>query len=996
MRASGKRFLSSKLLASRLGLLLAVLVPLGITFAAWKAVSNSLYQKNYAEFLALTQESEKALLHRMDSYHQVLLGGTGFFNGSTNVSSKEWQSYVQALDVGKNYPGIRGIGYVSNVAPRDVPGFLKERRKDGMPDFAIHPLTEKNRFFIVTYIEPLKTNEPALGLNVAFEKHRLEAALLSRDSGQAAMTKRVLLVQDTTKQPGFHLLYPVYRKGMAASTPEERETALKGWIFAPFVGRDFLQELTKSQGTLLELAVYDGNEEHLTNLIFNSRKETPGEAPLFTVRKELTLMHQRWFIVWTSTKAFEKAARTAEPAVILIGGLVFTLLFGLFLLVITQRAETVQRLVEEQTQKLKQLNHLNSAILDSTAYLVVATDTDGRILLFNKQAERSLGYSAQEAVHQLTPGIWHDWEEIAERAMQLSQEYDRNIAPGFDVFTYKPLREGSESREWTVIRKDGSRFPVNLTVTPLHDDTMEVTGFLCVLEDISKRKAQQEALETSEETFRFAMEHASIGMALIDPGGRFLKVNQALVNLTGYSKLELMTMYSEDITHPDDRAEGREYKRRIMAGKIATYQLEKRYIRKDGELITVMVNVSLAWNADDTPKYFIVQIQDITERKEMERLKNEFISIVSHELRTPLTSIRGSLGLIVGTMAGGLPEKAHHLINIALKNSERLILLINDILDIDKIASGQMRFDMRQENLVVLVQQAIESNRAYGEKFKVGFRLKAPATEIMVTVDASRLVQVLTNLLSNAAKFSPEGKQVDVLVTCKSGQARVSIKDKGPGIPEEFQNLIFNKFCQADSSSTRQKGGSGLGLHISRQIMQQMNGQIGFDTVIGKGTTFWIELPAVLDSASLRNRTVSPRSSKPCVGGTSLPRILHVEDDADLSNVLATALYAKAELITATTLREAEQRLQKEDFELIVLDVMMPDGSGLMLLEHLPDLTENPPPVLILAANEVGEGIASQVAGVMIKSRLSESKVVETILKLVRRHNRKKEEIHEA
>ena len=231
------------------------------------------------------------------------------------------------------------------------------------------------------------------------------------------------------------------------------------------------------------------------------------------------------------------------------------------------------------------------------------------------------------------------------------------------------------------------------------------------------------------------------------------------------------------------------------------------------------------------------------QRRSAENIKSEFISLVSHELRTPLTSIHGSLGLIAGAMSGDIPPAVARLVEIAHKNSERLIRLVNDILDIDRIDSGRMYFDLRPEALQPLLAHAVESNQAYAEKYGVRFVLE-PCPEAWARVDASRLTQVIANLLSNAAKFSPPGGAVRVGATVDDGRVRVRVTDEGAGIRPDFRDRIFTKFSQSDRSIERKTGGAGLGLYISKQIIEHMDGRIGFESEPGHGASFWVEFPA--------------------------------------------------------------------------------------------------------------------------------------------------------
>jgi len=237
------------------------------------------------------------------------------------------------------------------------------------------------------------------------------------------------------------------------------------------------------------------------------------------------------------------------------------------------------------------------------------------------------------------------------------------------------------------------------------------------------------------------------------------------------------------------------------------------------------------------------EISLVAARIQLEKMKHEFISTVSHELRTPLTSILGSLALIAGGVAGTLSVQTRPLIEVAHRNAQRLTRLINDILDIDKIESGQMQFNLCAQELTPIVRQAIEANRSYAEQYGVEFVLAHELPGARSEVDSDRLNQVLANLLSNAAKFSPAKTEVTVVIERRQGSIRIAVSDRGPGIPPEFRSRIFQKFSQSDASDTRQKGGTGLGLSIAKALVEQMKGGIGFDSSPQSGTTFFVDLP---------------------------------------------------------------------------------------------------------------------------------------------------------
>lgn len=262
---------------------------------------------------------------------------------------------------------------------------------------------------------------------------------------------------------------------------------------------------------------------------------------------------------------------------------------------------------------------------------------------------------------------------------------------------------------------------------------------------------------------------------------------------------------------------------------------------QDQHLLELDLTISPLTNRLGFIEHFIVTLQDISERKRVERMKKEFVSTVSHELRTPLTSITGALSLVAHDMLGALPEKIRNVLDIAYKNSKRLTLLIDDLLDMEKLLAGKMQFDLKQHNLLPLVEQAIHENKSYADKYGVEYVLNNPVEDVLVNVDAFRFQQVLNNFLSNAAKFSPPHQKVYIGIEEFTDYVRVSVHDFGEGIPEAFKNHIFEKFSQADSSDSRQKGGTGLGLAISKELVERMGGKIGFKSETGKGTCFFAE-----------------------------------------------------------------------------------------------------------------------------------------------------------
>jgi signal transduction histidine kinase len=233
----------------------------------------------------------------------------------------------------------------------------------------------------------------------------------------------------------------------------------------------------------------------------------------------------------------------------------------------------------------------------------------------------------------------------------------------------------------------------------------------------------------------------------------------------------------------------------------------------------------------------------IEEQQRLERLKDEFISVVSHELRTPLTSIHGALNLLIEGKAGELPSDAQRFLEIAYRNSGRVVRLVNEILDLQKIESGMIGLDMRLVDVGQLLADAVEANHAYAARFDVAIALDDSGPPLFVHADPDRLLQVLANLLCNAARFSPPGATVTVRAERLRGRVRVCVADHGPGIPEAFRTRIFGKFAQGDPSVPSWREGTGLGLSISKAIVERLGGRIGFESEVGRGSVFHFDLP---------------------------------------------------------------------------------------------------------------------------------------------------------
>lgn len=469
-------------------------------------------------------------------------------------------------------------------------------------------------------------------------------------------------------------------------------------------------------------------------------------------------------------------------------------------------------------------------------------------------------------------------------------------------------------------------------------------------------------------------------IVVINASGNIESWNRGAQHLFGYVASDIIGKDARLLLaepHASQLSRSIQTRDRIKTGRI---EMEGRH--GSGRLIPI--EVSMREMIIDGVRLYVAVLHDISVRREVERMKSEFVSTISHELRTPLTSIAGSLTLIAGGVAGEIPQKAARLVGIARQNSERLIRLINDILDLEKAEAGKLDFAMNVRSLRAEVASVAEFNRGFAQGLGVAIELEE-GDDADVLIDSDRLTQVLTNLISNAAKFSPPGGVVRVRIEREQpANVRVTVSDNGPGIPPEFCTRIFQKFAQADASDSRAKGGTGLGLSIAKTITEKLGGRIGFDTTPGKGTSFYIILPVhgrgSLEARSKEGRRVDVEHGTLPSRGDELPQFLHIEDDPSLGAIVREAMSSNAVVTSARSIAAARQQLAAKHFDAVILDITLPDGSGLELLPIATRAGERPPVIISYTADEPSRALRNAVDAALVKSRNSVTQLMVTVL----------------
>ncbi len=486
---------------------------------------------------------------------------------------------------------------------------------------------------------------------------------------------------------------------------------------------------------------------------------------------------------------------------------------------------------QQVEQALQHRESLLSGILNTVVDAIISIDEKGHIFSFNPAAERIFGYSKTEVIGQnikiLMPSPYTD-------------QHDQYLHNFLTTGQAKVIGIG---REVKGRRKDNSVFPIELAVSELLLDGKRM--FNGIIRDITLRKAAEKNLQLNQKRLAEAQRLAHIGNWEWNIANDSAECSDELYRILGLVPKETSMNLQSFIQyiHPHDRELVEKTLTNAVNGTQPTYAIEHRIIRQDGEERSVAAYGELT-TEDGIPISMFGTLQDITERKAMDKMKDEFVSTVSHELRTPLTSIRGSLSLLEGNAVGTIPQEAKAMVEIAYNNTERLLMLINDILHISKLESGVQIFQPQEIDLNSFLQQAIEANQHYASQHSVTLKLHHNPT-VSINADSNRLMQVMYNLISNAVKFSEPGQQVEIKTSQQQDQVQVNITDTGSGIPEEFQQRIFEKFTQADGSDSRRVSGTGLGLSIAKAIIEHHQGELGFTSEFGKGTNFFFILPIV-------------------------------------------------------------------------------------------------------------------------------------------------------
>jgi PAS domain S-box-containing protein len=915
-------------------------------------------------------------------FNQPLLGlkgARGAYAASKSISRREFQAYVESRDLANEQPGIRGLGFVARVPRERLKAFVAAERADFAPHFEVRTQGDAADLFIVKFIEPMAGNHAAFGYDLGQEPVRREAIERAMNTGQPALSGKLVLVQDTQKTPGLIYFLPVYRHGADPVTPQQHQAALIGVLHAPMAVGELLKGVASIADNSIRVELWDGPVDAPDRLLYDSEngEGTPADDGLngpIGSRATWSQVHpiavggRVMQLRLRSNALFNATQDRSSLALAAIAGAMASMLSALTVWLLALGRLRAQRLAERMTADLDRL----ARVVQHTNNAVTIADARMHITWVNEGFTRLTGYTLEEAQGK-TPG-----------ELLGSGKADPTVIEQL----LDAVQLGESCRVEVLNRaKDGREYWVDTEVQPTHDADGQLIGFMEIGSDITVQKQTQKTLAEMSDRMALAIEGGTDGLwDWMDVETDTQWWSPSYYTLIGYTPEEMpasATSFTQ-LVHPEHRERNLAASAEAFAGR-KDYDEENLVRTKAHGYRWFRSRAKVYRNAEGRAVRMAGSSQDIHDRKLAEALlkdaltraeqasiaKSQFVANMSHEIRTPMNAILGMLQLLQNTRL--TPEQ----LDFSRKTEDAarsLLGLLNDILDFSKVEAGKMALDPRPFNLdQMLGNLAVILSANIGDK-PVAFSYTAEeAVPRGLMGDDMRLQQVLINLGGNAIKFTNSGTvalRVRLLERTEADALlEFSVQDSGIGIAPENQVHIFDGFSQAEASTTRRFGGTGLGLSISSRLVALLGGELQLQSTLGQGSTFSFQirlaladvphvLPPGAQAAPAADQTAAPKPQR-----LSGLRLLVVEDNK-INQIVARGLLTK-EGATVTLaddgqLGVAAVAAAPDAFDAVLMDVQMPVMDGYAATRAIrQDLDLADLPIIAMTANAMASDRAA-------------------------------------
>ncbi len=908
------------------------------TAYAWQSSLTQIENRRLSEFDNEVERLTETLIERMGTYSEALSSGVALFEASENVTYDEWSEYASSIDIHHRYPGVTGIGFIDYVTEEKLPGFLVEQQAL-RPDFRIHPSRTAREYFPVTYLTSTDKNEHLIGLDIAHEQTRYLAAKKARDGGETQITGPLILSDGGRETSGFLFYAPLYTPRENTTLKERREN-FDGLVFAPIIVSEIMSGSIARDVRKILFRLSDNDKVFYDEFI----EQDPGSnsQPLFKRTETIELYGRFWKIEIWSGEDIVDSGYLEEPLIILFSGLILTgLLFWVFYLYTRSTRDsleytrTLEGVLKEKdlAEKTQQKSDARfKGLFEQAVDTFITIDTSGKMLSHNKAALSVFGYHSSEMIGRnfsmlMTSPFREQHNSTIERYLQTG---DKHLI--------------GRPQEVEAITKKGRHFPIELTISELNLNGER--EFIGVIRDISQRKNS----ERLSNRLKTALDQTLDCIFMFEEDSlRFTYCNDGACEQIGFNETEILKMTPVDINPEFDRSKFLAILKPLVSGDSQVLQFESIHQHKDGHNIPVEVSLQLIHD-ESKPAQFIVVVRDITKRQQVldelnaaivtanqaSDAKSLFLANTSHEIRTPLNGLVGAVELLANS---DLTESQRRHLELARISSKNLLGIINDILDMSKIEAGHMELDEEEFEFRKIIESVVELNGANAHEKGLALGIQFDHTlPKFVTGDSEKLQQVVRNLLSNAIKFTSIGSVLMRISRVENNLVFFSIKDRGIGISEEQQKKLFQPFAQAEASTTRKFGGTGLGLALSKQIVKLMGGEIGFKSQLGEGSEFWFKVPLIFGEEKSDEENIRLSATK--------LRVLVIDEDASHAQLLSEQIASwgmrssrtKSPESALTKITKALE--QKDPYRVIVIDINFPKDVLMPFLEAVSERIE--------------------------------------------------------
>ena len=954
--------------------LLSAALGLSLTALALNNAQENIHDQARLEFEQYVERISADIKDRFERPLYGLRGIAGAWKSAPPGSTADdalFQSYFDALRIDTAFPGVHGFSYVEKVSRGDIASFEANRRIEGEADFSVRSAGQYDDLYVVKYVAPLASNRSALGFDIGSDPIRRGAIENAASTGEPSLTAKLALVQDQANNAGFLYLLPVFENRPVKDQPGHRKPDLLGFFSAPMIVEELLGATTGLALGQVDFELFDGTDVSSASMVFSSFDHTSGSTTqlkptdydairLFSSTNHLLVGGSVLTLRSGSGAALEAGMDRTKPWLIGAGG---SLLSGLvsaaiwLLLVGRGRAEARARAMDRELEQL-------ASIVKRTNNSVIMTTPDLRITWVNEGFTRMYGYTLDEAIGQTPGGLLGSDKSPPESLEELSRGAQLGQAVNVEVVNRR--RDGQE--RWIVC-----------DVQPMRDAAGTVTGYIEIATDITEEKRANQLLRGSIAVLDEAFVIYGPDDRLVLCNDKFRQAFPLMADLAVPGSLfEDMVrtgaqrgQFPDAVGRVDDWVTERMVTHRAANTHITQHLNDGRVMRvverrlPDGHTVGFRIDVTE-----------IVRATEIAE--EASRSKSQFLANMSHEIRTPMNAI---LGMLTLTQSTDLSPQQEDYVSKSQSAAKSLLALINDILDFSKIDAGKLELDPQPFKIDDLMRDlsVVLSGNAHHKSIEILFDVD-PDLPAWVVGDSMRLQQVLINLGGNAVKFTAQGQVVIALRQAAApvpGQVQVpadapasvvaiefSVTDSGIGIAESQRERIFSGFTQAEGSTTRKYGGTGLGLVISKRLVDAMGGALDLSSELGQGTRFFftLKLPVVTGMA-----TDTPAEDRLLPA----PRVLVVDDNpiaGELMRRMSSAWSATCDVVTrgAHALDRVQARSASDGiwpFDVILLDCQMPGMDGwetARRLRHVQPGLAGPKPVIVMVTGHGREVLTAR------------------------------------